>query len=213
LGNAEKRKRREKERQKERARRRAIAEGGPNAPNRIFYPYPTPEALIAIGPVIVAAWAIPQALAQALVAAGQAIPRPVEGLMLVDTGAQSTCISESAAQALGLQPIRLTKTYGAAGLHENKVYEAHLQIGIDDGKGVRSDFHIEMQTICIPQLHEQMRGVKINNVERPLIGLLGRDFLRHTKLTYNGTGSVEILVNPDAFGGPRDGPPALPPGM
>jgi len=213
LGNAEKRKRREKERQKERARRHAVAAAGPGAPDRIFYPYPTPEALIGVGPVIIAAWAVPQALAQALVAAGQPIPRPVEGLMLVDTGAQSTCISEAAAQALQLQPIRLTKTYGAAGLHENKVYEAHLQIGIDGGKGVRSDFHIELQTICIPQLHEQMRGVKINNIERPLIGLLGRDFLRHTKFTYDGTGSIEILVKPDAFGGPRDGPPAPPPGI
>ncbi len=105
MGNAEKRKRREKERQKERARRHAVAAAGPGAPDRIFYPYPTPEALIGVGPVIIAAWAVPQALAQALVAAGQPIPRPVEGLMLVDTGAQSTCISEAAAQALQLQPI------------------------------------------------------------------------------------------------------------
>jgi hypothetical protein len=204
LGNAEKRKRREKERQKERARKRAEKSAGPSAPNRIFYPYPTPEALIAVGPLILAAWALPQTLIQALSAAGRPIPRPVEGVMLVDTGAMQTCISEVAAQALGLQPVRIAKTYGAAGLHENKVYETQLLIGIGDDKGLlRSDIRFQMQTIGIPQLDEPMKGLKIADREQTLIGLLGRDFLRFTTLTYKGDGSIEIVMQDQAFGGPR----------
>jgi hypothetical protein len=126
--------------------------------------------------------------------------------MLVDTGAMSTCISEVAAQALGLQPVRIAKTYGAAGLHENKVYEAQLLIGIE-GKGLRSDIRFEMQTIGVPQLDEQMKGLKINDREQTLIGLLGRDFLRFTTFTYDGKGSIEILLQEQAFGGLRFAPP------
>lgn len=207
MGNAEKRKKREKERQKERALRRAEEAAGPAIPNRIFYPYPTPEALIAVGPFLLAAWALPQPLRVALQAAGRPISRPVSGLMLVDTGAMSTCISEAAAQALGLQPIRIVKTYGAAGLHDNNVYEAELVIGIDDGKGIRSELRTPLQTIGVPQLDEQMKGVQVAGRDQTLIGLLGRDFLRGAKFIYDGSGSIEIILNPTAFGGVRDGTP------
>ena len=205
MGDAEKRKRREKERQQERARRREREAAGPSVPNRIFYPYPSPEALISVGPVIMAAWALPQTLIRALSAAGRPVARPIEGLMLVDTGAMSTCISEAGAQALGLQPVRIAKTYGAAGLHENKVYEAQLIVRIEDkAKALRTEIRFEMQTIGVPQLDEHMKGVKIGGRDQTLIGLLGRDFLRFTKLVYDGDGSIEMIVKSNAFGGPQN---------
>ena len=67
-----------------------------------------------IGPYVPATWKIPPPLEQHLLSQGNAIPRPVAGHLLLDTGAERTCISLAAASSLGLAPISRQKGYGEA---------------------------------------------------------------------------------------------------
>jgi len=66
-------------------------------------------------------------LAEALLDHGQQPPPPVVGAILLDTAASGTCISQTAAERLGLKPTRMGVGYGAGGRHENPVYFARLE--------------------------------------------------------------------------------------
>lgn len=204
MGKQGKRKEREREKQKNFAtakQARAQAAGQPPAPARIIrIDLGAPDALLAAGPLIVASWSVPAALAAALQAAGRAVPPVVTGMMLVDTGASSTCISEAAAMTLGLTPVRIAQTFGSAGLHSSNVYEAHLQILIEDqNRGVRSNLEFEFQPTGVPALEQQLPGLLLNGRPVALVGLLGRDFLRNTTMTYRGDGSFEIVVKKELW--------------
>ncbi len=122
-------------------------------------------------------------------------------MLLVDTGASGTCISEAAAGALGLNPVRTTRTYGAAGLHPSKVYEVQLRISIHDVKrNVLSVVDFAVQAIGVPDLEKQLPGLALNGNPTQLIGLLGRDVLSNTVMTYHGKdGWFEIVIDRDVF--------------
>lgn len=122
-------------------------------------------------------------------------------MLLIDTGASSTCISESTAGRLGLRPIRIAQTLGSVGSHSSNLYEAHLQILIEDAKrGVLSNLDIEFQAVGVPQLEQQLPGLTFNGRPTELVGLLGRDFLRNTTMTYRGDGSFEIVLKKELWG-------------
>ena len=61
---------------------------------------PPGQALYQSGPIIEVVLAVPTALAQKLAAAGRPIPKPVNGLALLDTGATNSCIDEDVARNL-----------------------------------------------------------------------------------------------------------------
>ena len=66
--------------------------------------------------------------------AGQ-FPQPVVGVVLIDTGASNTCISQRVAERLNLKPLRIADGLGAGGTHRNPVYVfVQLQIGFGDAK-------------------------------------------------------------------------------
>lgn len=203
MGNEQKRKRRQEERLRA-AREREEHLRKPIRADRIVNVYPSPEALIQIGPVIMAQWTLPKVLADALRASGMPVPPPVVGALLVDTGATKTCMSEGAAATLGLRPIRTTKTYGAGGLHDLNVYEALLVISIIDSLGNQSQIAIEQPVAGIPEMEKTFSEAGVNRNGQPLslIGLLGRDFLHLCTLTYRGrTGRIEMVVDLDALEG------------
>ena len=80
------------------------------------------------------------------------------------------------------------------------MYEAHLQILIEDPKrGVLSNLDIEFQAVGVPQLEQQLPGLTFNGQPTELVGLLGRDFLRNTTMTYRGDGSFEIVLKKELW--------------
>lgn len=74
-----------------------------------------PELLRAFGPFFFATWWVPAALAQSLSLAGKPIPPAVTGVIVIDTGADGTCISSEVAERLGLIPKRMQPGFGAGG--------------------------------------------------------------------------------------------------
>ena len=63
------------------------------------------DLLAAMGLLLAVEINVPQSLANVLTSQGAALPQPVTGSALVDTGATSCCVEESLVQGLGLQPV------------------------------------------------------------------------------------------------------------
>jgi len=158
--------------------------------------YETPDALAISGPLVTAEWRVPEALAKRLVEMGRVVPPPVRGHLLVDTGASQTCIAEDVARELGLNPIGRGKTFGAHGEGELNKYLAHFHFVLVNANQNRVDVARDMIVSAVPQLNEAYSafGVK-HEGGRPvrLIGLLGRDFLMHTKFTYDGVHGITSM--------------------
>ena len=155
-----------------------------------------PDNLRHIGPVLAASWSLPSSRENKLSEAGQSIPEPVSGLLLLDTGADRTCISRKAADALNLPMTRLAKGHGSGGMHENPVYWAKLTIRIatPDG-GKRTEMSWQQEVLGIQDLEKpfQHKNFRFGGENREVVGLLGRDILRHTRFRYDGiAGRLEI---------------------
>ena len=105
-------------------------------PRSLEYSYGA-HALQALGPLLLGEWLHPTVTEENLKNQGLPIPKPVGGLLLVDTGATITCISQKAANALRLQPTRLAKGHGAGGEHEDPIYFTRLRISIQN-EGART---------------------------------------------------------------------------
>jgi hypothetical protein len=143
------------------------------------------------GPLVTATWRVPDSVAEALLASGRVIPDAVSGAMLVDTGATRTCMSRKAALLLGLQPIGLQPGYGAGGATMNPIYVAKFSLDIGQGQ-VSWEQHAQ----AIPDLDRYGQGITVSGRPVEVIGLLGRDVLSHTKVTYDGIdGTIEIILD------------------
>lgn len=202
MGNEEKRRARAKRKKKQAARKKSAPRSTPKPPNRFKISYESANQLSQLGPLVRAVWSVPEALEAHLKAAGRAVPPPVSGFMLVDTGATRTAIASGVAEkSLGLRTTGVAKTYGAGGLHENPVYFAHFELGITDSKtGAKTTIQRESEVMGIPDLDKPIDGVTETRGGKPvrLIGLLGRDFLQAATLIYNGhEGWIEIKMNLD----------------
>lgn len=144
-----------------------------------------PRMLHQIGPVAVGYWSVPGALEEALHADSIVVPPPVVGVLLLDTGAQNTCMSVAVAERLGLRPTRMAEGFGAGGRHTNAVFMARLNLVIQrDGK--KTEIMWEQEVQAVPDL-EKIGGYMIGDQRHPLIGLIGRDILRHARFEYDGT--------------------------
>jgi len=116
----------------------------------------------------------------------------VAGLLLLDTGAAATCIAIHTAELLDLRPTRLATGYGAGGEHTNPVFFASLTI---DPSGSRKPLVWQGEVQGIPDLEKYAEDleIEIDGMSAHIVGLLGRDVLRHAKLQYDGiAGSVQI---------------------
>jgi hypothetical protein len=76
-----------------------------------------------------------------------------------------------------------------------------LNIAIEDTeRGVRSDINFNLQAIGVPDLEKQLSNLEVGGQPIQLVGLLGRDFLRHTIMTYRGgAASFEIVIDRGLF--------------
>jgi hypothetical protein len=191
---------RDRGRRKTKAEKRARS--GRKPPTSFAVHYASPRDLQLVGPLVWVAWSVPESLARRLLEAGRAVPAPVSGRLLVDTGASATAISVEAAQELGLQPVDVGHTYGAHGLQQNPIYEAHLSMSIA-GPGGESGVEADLRVSGIREMEAmfQKLGVRTGGQDGGrLVGLLGRDFLRHAVLTYDGTyGVVTLKIVPGSF--------------
>ncbi|HEY3319869.1 MAG TPA: hypothetical protein VGP72_05260 [Planctomycetota bacterium] len=185
-----------------------------HAPRKIFEDFQTPEALQTIGPIIAASWRIPQLLENALTLAGKPIPAPVYGDILVDTGAQATCISLDVSQQLGLRPLGVCHGYGAGGKHTNPIFAAKLEIVMEEN-GRKRTVSLDQRFQAIPHLDDYYQQIQVmrRGTRVHLIGLLGRDMLQHGRLQYDGRGHITLEFFPNTM--PRLQPvllqPATPP--
>ena len=98
---------------------------------------------------------------------------------LVDTGAQETSIDADLAHALNLPVAGRQRVAGVLGSREVTTYRAQLYI---------------------PSLHwviaGYFAGVQLASEGMPFHALIGRHFLRHARLTYDGsTGSVTLSID------------------
>lgn len=98
---------------------------------------------------------------------------------LVDTGAQETSIDADLALALNLPVTGRQRVAGVHGSREVTMYRAQ---------------------IYVPSLHwviaGQFAGVELASEGMPFYALIGRHFLRHARLTYDGpTGSVTLSID------------------
>jgi len=114
----------------------------------------------------------------AYTAAGIAIPAPVQGTFLIDTGASGTCADASLIAKLGLTPtgsinIHTPSTNGK--MHACNQYDAMIFIPGNTTSG----FLIEALPILETNLMSQ--GIE---------GLIGRDILDRCTLVYNGSMKV-----------------------
>lgn len=95
---------------------------------------------------------------------------------LVDTGASDSCIDSVVASALKLPVIDRINVAGAHGSGEVNVYLAQIKITALD---------------CT--IYGRFAGVHLHAGGQPHSALIGRTFLRHMTMEYNGkTGSVTI---------------------
>ena len=114
------------------------------------------------------------------------------GVIVIDTGADGTCISKEVADRLGLIPKRMQPGFGAGGECDNPVYFAQFSLKITEngagGKPIETNLVWEQETLGVPNLGR--RKIKVGNQEMEVIGLLGRDVLQHCRMVYDGLGGV-----------------------
>jgi Aspartyl protease len=123
------------------------------------------------------------------------VPAPVVGAMLLDTGATTTCISSAAAAALGVVPTRITESFGSGGRTEHQMFFVALHIQIGGPGGVMTTISMEGERAAIKDLDLPFKGRPPIYAGAPIevIGLLGRDVLSFTRVTYDGVaGAVSV---------------------
>ncbi len=136
------------------------------------------SALAKQGPIVQAIIGIGTAFSEELAHQGIASPGPVAGSALIDTGASTTCIDDSIAWSMGIPS--LDKVLISSASHpatQQHVYAVTLEI-------VGSPIRLEVP-----------RAVGASLQSQGLIALIGRDFLQHCTLHYNGViGAVTLSV-------------------
>lgn len=145
--------------------------------------------------MMIGSWWLPQAYAQSRAAAGETIPPPKTGAILIDTGADGTAISASVARELGLRPTRIQQGFGAGGEHQLPVFLATIELEITDPSGASTKIGWEQEALGIPSLGAGRRVI-CDGESMEIIGLLGRDFLRFCRVVYDGAeGTLEFELN------------------
>lgn len=133
---------------------------------------------------------VPPKIADVMVKAGQAVPKSVSGIGLIDTGATLTCIQEDILVSLGLNPIGQVNSGTANGPKPCNIYPARIVFPtqgwtLDLGKAMGVNLAGQVIPIKPPQ---------------PIIALLGRNLLEHCVFIYNGimglwTVALEVNVS------------------
>jgi len=134
--------------------------------------------LLQNGPFVQVVVGLAQSLAEQLVQQGHAVPQPTAGVALVDTGASTTCIDEALAQRLGLPVIDVVQMTSAS--------HAGTQANV---------YPIQMEIVGSPIIVNVPRAIGANLTPQGIVALIGRDYLQHCTLFYNGlTGEITLSI-------------------
>lgn len=135
-------------------------------------------ALALRGPILQVSIGLEETIASQLVQQSKAIPQPISGLALIDTGASVTCVDDSIAQKLGLPVIdRANMASASHDATQVNVYPALIEF-------VGFKIKINAQRVMGASLANQ--GVAV---------LIGRDVLQRFTLFYNGiTGEITMAL-------------------
>ena len=137
---------------------------------------PSPTGLKLLGAYLPVEIHVPPEIAEVLTDKGEAVPAPQSGVGLIDTGATGTCVEESILIQLGLNPIRKTMTGTANGPVERDVYPARI------------NFPTKGWTFDLSTIGVDLTGQFVQETPpKPIIVLLGRDFLERGVFIYNGS--------------------------
>ena len=136
------------------------------------------HALRQHGPLVQVNIGISKTVADQLLKQGTELPNSVSGNALVDTGASTTCIDDSVARQMGLPVIDIVAMTSASHPStQQNVYPIVMQIA---GSTI---------TVEVPN------AVGANLMSQGIIALIGRDFLEHCTLHYNGiTGAITLSI-------------------
>ena len=139
---------------------------------------PARIALLQTGPCVQVVISLAQSLSEQLVQQGHAVPQPASGMGLVDTGASTTCIDEALAQRLGLPVIDVVQMTSAS--HAGT--EANV-------------YPIQMEIVGSPIIVNVPRAIGANLAPQGIVALIGRDYLQHCTLFYNGlSGEITLSI-------------------
>lgn len=105
---------------------------------------------------------------------------------MLDTGAESTLVEQALADQLGLQPTRFVPVVGVSAKPERcPVYPLGITIKFADVENLQAELTFAADVIGMPAMAGSLHR-----------GLLGRDFLRHFEMLYDGPhGLVELRVS------------------
>ena len=173
---------------------------------RIFQRYVSQDELRAVGPLIPAAWWIPQEREEQIRKTGLPLPPMAQGYVLLDTGAPGMTIDEDIARELNLKPIegRTLETHGIGGRANLPLYNARLILPVEVLQGSHAGqpgvaMRIPLDAWGMSGMmaaHREWRHKAPDGSPLRVIGIIGRLFLQFTKITYNGLdGTVEILID------------------
>lgn len=141
-------------------------------------PFPPSIALLQNGPVVQVIIELGQSFAEPLVQQGQSVPQPIAGVALVDTGASTTCIDDGLAQRLGFPAIDVVQMTSAS------------HAGTD-----ANVYPIQMEIVGSPIKVNVPRAIGANLPPQGIVALIGRDYLQHCTLFYNGiTGQITLSI-------------------
>ena len=143
-----------------------------------------PAGLRIAGPVLQAQVEVPTILATQLQQSGQAIPQPVAGFALIDTGASISAVDIEVVRQLGVQPVGVANVGTAGGPQQQETYPARFTFPGSNLPG------IEFNELLGANLTGQVVPVD----GRPLIALVGRDILERFILVYNGPAGMFTLA-------------------
>lgn len=137
---------------------------------------PPATGLRMVGPVIQVSLTIEDNAGKGLMSQGKALPTPVTGVGLIDTGATGTCIDDDVAKKLGLPVIDVGKMSSATHPDEPcNIYPVKIQL---------PTFAVNVT---------RAMGAKLASIG--LVALIGRDILEKCTFYYNGpSGQITLSI-------------------
>lgn len=151
------------------------------------------DALILFGPLVPASWLVHHTRRDALRKFGKEVPDPVAGCLLIDTGATRSSIDDDVALDLGADMVGRRESFGVGGHVMRRVVLATMHIPLPDGSGLIHSGEIT-SVVGLRRVWEANRPI-LNGKPCDIVGLLGRDILRHASFSYDGhTGETTLRI-------------------
>lgn len=141
-------------------------------------PIPHSVVLQKQGPCVQVSIGLAQSIASQLLQQGKSLPKPISGIALIDSGASSTCIDDTAAQQLSLPVVNVVNVASAS-----------------HASTPQNVYPIQIELIGLPISIEAPNAIGAALTPQGLLALIGRDVLQHCTLFYNGiTGEITLSI-------------------